>query len=80
MHPDGVCQRHGRAVQVDPIKPTFKAPGIELLKLEYDKPLSKPALKFNLRRYAMADAPAVTWTLIRQVSTPINSLETQSPV
>ena len=29
----------GRAVQVDPIKPTLKAPGIKRLKLRYDKPL-----------------------------------------
>jgi hypothetical protein len=29
----------GRAVQVDLIKPTLKAPGIELLKLKYGKPL-----------------------------------------
>jgi hypothetical protein len=26
----------GKAVQVDPIKPTLKAPGIERLKLNYD--------------------------------------------
>ena len=30
----------GEAVQVDPIKPTSKAPGINPLKLECDKPLS----------------------------------------
>ena len=41
----------GRAVQVDPIKPTLKAPGIKLLKLKYDKPLTIFAFKFNLRRY-----------------------------
>jgi hypothetical protein len=40
-------------VQVDPIKPTLKAPGIKLLKLKYDKPLSKFAFKINLRRYFM---------------------------
>jgi len=38
-------------VQVDPIKPTLKAPGIKLSKLKYGKPLSKSAFKFNLRRY-----------------------------
>jgi hypothetical protein len=30
--------RHGRPVQLDPIKPTLKAPGIERLKLNYDDP------------------------------------------
>jgi hypothetical protein len=32
---------HGRAVQVEPIKPVLKAPGIKLLNLKYDKPLFK---------------------------------------
>jgi len=32
--------RKGRVVQVVPIKPTLKAPGIKLLKLEYGKPFS----------------------------------------
>jgi hypothetical protein len=44
------------AVQVDPFKPTLKAPGIKLLKLKNDKPLSKFALKFNLRRYSAVAA------------------------
>ena len=44
---------HGRAVQVDPIKPTLKAPGTKLLKLKCDKPLSNFAFKINLRRYTM---------------------------
>jgi len=38
-------------VQVDPIKPTLKAPGTKRLKLNYDKLLSNVAFKFNLRRY-----------------------------
>jgi hypothetical protein len=38
-------------VQVDPIKPMLKAPGIEPLKLKCDKPLSNFTFKFNLRRY-----------------------------
>jgi len=42
----------GKAVQVDPIKPTLEAPGIKLLNLKYDEPLSKFAFKFNLRRYS----------------------------
>ena len=44
--------RHGRAVQVDPIKPVLKAPGSILLKLRCDDGLlSKVAFDFNLRRY-----------------------------
>jgi len=34
------------------MKPTLKAPEIQLSKLEYDEPLSKFAFKFNLRRYS----------------------------
>jgi len=30
----------GSAVQVDPMKPTLKAPGTKRLKLEHEKPLS----------------------------------------
>ena len=48
----------GRAVQVDPIKTTLKAPGIKLLKLKYDKPLSNFAFKFNLRRYTSGSSGA----------------------
>ena len=38
-------------MQVDPIKPTLKAPGTKRLKLQYDEPPSSFALKFKLRRY-----------------------------
>jgi len=38
-------------VQVDPVRLTLKAPGIKLLKLKYDKPLSNFAFKLNLRHY-----------------------------
>ena len=38
-------------MQVDPMKPTLKAPGSERLKLKCDEPLSNFAFKFNLRRY-----------------------------
>ena len=38
-------------VQVDPIKPTLKAPGSKRLKLEDEKLLSNVAFNFNLRRY-----------------------------
>jgi len=48
-------------VQVDPIKPTLKAPGTKHLKLKYDEPLSKFAFKFNLRRYAEARERLAAW-------------------
>jgi len=47
---------HGRAVQVDRIKPELKAPGANLLTLKYDTPLSSFVFKFNLRRYTTVDA------------------------
>ena len=43
--------RLGRAVQVDPVKPTLKAPGTKRLKLIYAELLSNFGFKFNLRRY-----------------------------
>ena len=46
-----LVRRPGGVVQVDPIRPTSKAPGIKLLKLKYDTPLSKIAFKFNLHRF-----------------------------
>ena len=45
-------------MQVDPIKPTLKAPGIDRLKLNYDKLLSNFAFKFNLRCYTEAEPDA----------------------
>jgi hypothetical protein len=53
------AQRHGRVVQVAPMKRTLKAPGTKLLKLKYDKPLSKFGFRFNLRRYTTG--PRRTW-------------------
>ena len=41
-------------VQVDPIKPTLKAPGSKPLKEKCDKVLSIFAFKFNLSRYTTA--------------------------
>ena len=38
-------------MQVDPIKPTLKAPGSMLSKLRYDGPVSNFAFNFSLRRY-----------------------------
>jgi len=41
----------GKAVQVDPINPTLKAPGVQRLKLKYEELLSNFGVKFNSRRY-----------------------------
>ena len=41
----------GRAVQVESIKSTLKAPGTQRSKLTYDEPLSIFAFKVNVRRY-----------------------------
>jgi hypothetical protein len=50
--PGGVAQGvQGRAVQVDPIKPTLKPPGTKRLNLEYNKLLLILAFKCNLRCY-----------------------------
>ena len=38
-------------MQVDPIKPTFKAPGSIPSKLRYDGPVSDFAFNLNLRRH-----------------------------
>ena len=40
-------------MQVEPIKPTLKAPGSKRLKLEHGKLLSIFAFNFNLRRYSV---------------------------
>ena len=48
----------GRAVQVDPIKPTLKAPGTKRSKLKYDEALLNFAFNFNMRRYILAEEGA----------------------
>ena len=51
----GLKRRHrGKAVQVEPMKPTLKAPGTKRLTLKYDKLLSSFGFNFNLRRYIAA--------------------------
>jgi len=40
-------------VQVDPIKPALKPPGVKRLKLKHDELLSNFAFNVNLRRYTM---------------------------
>jgi len=47
----GAHYHRGKALQVDPIKPTLKASGTKRLNLTYHKLLSSLAFKFNLRRY-----------------------------
>ena len=49
---------NGRAVQVDPVKPTLKQPGTKRLKLKCDILLSTSSLKFNLRRHTTVSS---TW-------------------
>jgi len=48
------ARRHGRAVQVHPIKATLKPPGTRRLKLKYYQLPSSFAFKFYLRRFTMA--------------------------
>ena len=47
----------GRVVQVDSIKPTLEAPGIERFQLKHEELLSHFAFNFNLRRYIVARLP-----------------------
>ena len=44
-------RRQGRPVQVEPMQPMLKAPGIKRLNLNYDGPLSNFSFKFYLRHY-----------------------------
>jgi hypothetical protein len=39
--------------QVDPVKPTLRAPGSERLKLKYEELLSNFGFKLSLRRYSL---------------------------
>ena len=57
-------------MQVDPIKPTLKAPGIKLLKLEYDKPLSSFGFKIILRRYVKGVPLSITILAKDQLGNP----------
>ena len=43
-------------MQVDPIKPTLKAPGTKPLTLKCDKLISNSAFNFNLLRYTVGNA------------------------
>jgi len=57
----------GRAVQVNPIKPTLKAPGTKRLTLKYDELLSSCAFNFNLHRY-MTGAESGALPRLRRLS------------
>ena len=57
--------RHGRAVQVDPVKPKLKPPGTKRLKLKGDVLFSSVAFKYDLRRYATEEAAAQAGTSTR---------------
>jgi hypothetical protein len=59
----------GGAVQVDPIKPKLKPPGIKRLKLDYDGVLSDFGHKFNLRRYNKGAASGKRWSAPRRSTT-----------
>jgi len=50
-------EERGRAVQVDPIKPTLKAPGTERLKLKYEELLSHFGFKFTCAATARSAPP-----------------------
>ena len=64
LHPGHtVHQRRGRAVQVDPIKPTLKAPKFQLLELEHEEVLSNCGFKVKLRRYTVVAAACTLETL-----------------
>ena len=66
---------HGREVQVEPIKPTLKAPGTKRLKPKCDEPLSNFAFNFNLRRYTTEFADTTLqwslWTLLEMLRSPV---------
>jgi hypothetical protein len=61
----------GKAVQVDPVKPTLQAPGNKRLKLKYDELPSNFAFKFDLRRY--------TWAFSSGGTRPAMSLKSRCP-
>jgi len=58
---EGSDRAHGRAVQVDPIKPMLKPPGTKRLKLECAELGSNFAFNFNLRRYTTGEDGEDIW-------------------
>ena len=72
-------------MQVDPIKPTLKAPGTKRLKLKYVKLLSillkfclNFASNFNLRRYTKASTARGTAVLIATFTLRVKSTFTDA--
>jgi hypothetical protein len=58
-------------VQVDPIKPTLKAPESKRLKLKCDEPLLNFAFNFNLRRYMLEPATLLfAISMLRRLARP----------
>jgi hypothetical protein len=72
----------GKAVQVDSIKPTVKAPGTKCLKLRYYLLLSNVDFNLNLRRYTLAviekDISAIDSRLIKAGSDVKKALDIQA--
>jgi hypothetical protein len=62
----------GMAVQVDPMKPTLKAPGIDRLKLQYIELLLRLAFKSKLRRYILEEQDKIPWEALVYVTGQIN--------
>ena len=60
----------GRALHVDPIKPTLTAPGTKRLKLKSCMLLSSFAFKFNLRRYILEEQGALA-SVMQQAKVPL---------
>jgi hypothetical protein len=56
-----LCRALGRALQLDPIKPTLKAPGTKRSKLECNGLLSTFGFEFSLSRYSWSTATTSTW-------------------
>ena len=69
--------RRGRAVQVDPIKPTLKAPGTKRLRLKYDVPLSN--LLSNLTCAATARSSTPLWKRSSLRRPPCNTARLVGP-
>ena len=57
-------------MQVDPIKPKLKLPGIKRSKLKFEGPVSNLAFKFKLRRYNEASAAAPVAALVPALTKP----------
>ena len=62
-------------VQVDPIKPTLKAPGTKPFKLEAEKLLSNHGFKFDLRRYIVASAEHGSITMLDMKGRVVDSVQ-----